>query len=307
VPPIEYEPYAILPLVIKPSEGDVSQLSVEVTAGWIARNELALETLSPPYVRVTFGTPADANATLYQAYKAGGWNEVDGRILPVLDILQRVGAEPILHFVIGGACQTPSYAVLAEYGDFVGALVNRYGITYFEPWNEPDAKQGIPSLYGCFGSAEVAKLNYLADRVRPLLPAGAQMGMSFMLDQPSSQTMLESVAAKFDWIGVHHYPQWYANTGIFEVWPGSVQAAYNIADAATDAPVWVTEVNVRDTSRTCSEAFQADQLSYVQSAFRIGAPVVSVLVYSNGPDWDCTGVLTYKLGGWLRSFAGGTQ
>lgn len=66
---------------------------------------------------------------------------------------------------------------------------------------------------------------------------------------------------------------------------------YQLAqDAATGKPVWITEVNLRSPDDECGPEHQAAQADYLMDALSHGYPVVSILVYADYENWQCTGI-----------------
>ena len=76
-----------------------------------------------------------------------------------------------------------------------------------------------------------------------------------------------------------------------EGWPGSLTQKYSMAQtAAPGKPIWITELNLRSPGDECGAEHQAAQDDYIQAALTLRAPVLSVLVYFDYPNWQCTGI-----------------
>lgn len=248
-----------------------------------------LADFNPRYIRSHFASWYDPYDTLYQHYISGGWAEVDQEVVTVLGSWRGIGAEPIVIFMHGESCHVPSYQELAAYGDFISAAAERYDLRHFEVWNEPDASAGVTSVWGCFGTAYADRLIYLLERVQAQVDPWREVGVSFMVDNASHMEMLAAVAPSADWIGIHHYGVWGGGV-IMEPWPGSLQLKYEMARSASPVPVWLTEYNLRSPDYYCTQAHQQAQANYLLAAFNLEIPMVSIHIYADYPDWQCTGI-----------------
>lgn len=247
-----------------------------------------VETIDPQYIRTIFGSSSNPLDTPYQHYLSGGWAEVDAEMLPDLTEYKKIGI-PIVGFTYGGLCKVPTASQLTAYGNFIAQAVIRYQLTYFEVWNEPDAQSGLPSLYGCFGSQYSAQLNSLIQNVGGQLPSQYKVGVSFMVDSQTKFDMLVKAEPYLDWIGVHHYGVW-SGSSVLEGYPGGVNQLYTLVSSFTDKPILLTEVNLRYPQTICNTAFQAAQSQYNRAALNSLFDAKIFLVYTNSPDWQCTGI-----------------
>lgn len=247
-----------------------------------------LTAIRPVYLRSNFGSQIDPYDSLYQHYVVGGWAEVDAQ-LAVLEDWRDIGAQPIVIFMRGGLpCKVPTLAQLATYGNFIVAAVARYDLDIFEVTNEPENPGGYPSLFGCWGKQYADRLIYLLDYVQARVPDTRQVGVSFQAGSATQFVMLTTAASHADWIGVHFYSV-YGGGVVQYPWPGGLTQLVTMAEQYHD-DVRVTEFNLRSPGNECGLAHQQAQTDEIADALDLDLPMLSILVYYNYPDWQCSGI-----------------
>lgn len=249
-----------------------------------------LSDYGPEKIRINFGSSSNPNDTPYQYFLSGGWSAVDLEVLPDLDKIAELGVPVIVTMTLGGSCTFPNLTARNAYADFVADFSDRYGVDYIEVWNEPDLSGGSASLFGCFGSNRANELKAMVVRVKDGVQSEVQVGVSFAIGSQANFNMLVAVMPVLDWVGVHHYSIW---TGaVSETYPGSVQTLVSQVRAiAGTAPVFVTEVNLRNPLETCSDpVFVQAQINYIRSSLQSSADLVIPFAFVSWSDWQCTGL-----------------
>lgn len=264
------------------SRNDGLGLHIEMGGG--PGNAVTLEALQVEFVRTFFAN--DQGLSVYQVYLTGGWSAVDSMVLPDLNSITY--SEPLIGFAHGGLCKVPTNAQLNAYATFLVEFVVRYDITYFEAWVEVDSKAGVPGMFGCFGDQNTSKLIYLIGKIREILPADKMLGVSFAMVEPADFAMYTAVVPYLDWVGVNHYGKWEGGV-VVEPYPGTIAQLYDLV-APQDIPIFLTEVNLRDSLTICTPAFRTAQMEYNRTALKSEFEIKIILVYAGGSSWQCTGI-----------------
>ena len=297
--PMLFSPHADLGLYVA-QHAALGSRRPDLTIEQLRNNvEKLEEELNPDIYRTGFGNWQDPFDTLYQRYLAGGWENVDEEVVPVLNVFSVVDVPIIFTLMHGGQCTPPPLEDMFSYADFIVEAVERYDFAIVEPWNEVDLRGGLPSLYGCYGYEDAEDfllfLEYLLDNIR----VQTIVGVSFSFVQnavPFFVQVAETLSGHNAYIGVHNYGL-YVGEGedILYTWSGDADSTVKIAEGLVGhlVDVKLTEYNLREETETmCWEPdFQETQEEVLVEGRQLGEKFNVVFSWETQPSWQCTGVI----------------
>lgn len=228
-----------------------------------------------------------AGESMFEAWKRGGWQELDARMAPLFERVDRLGLKVYLNFMYGGDCKVlPSRDELAYYGSFVTQATDRYPqVERVSPWNEWDYKSGEARYYGCFGRTNWQEYVFLLQHVNP---RRALVVSEFGFSNPGTENYLPLVEPYVDEIAIHHYGVYL--TDVVNIWPGTAAQALELAKQHTSLRVLLTETSVREPSETMCwwPHFQSRQADVNIDNLTLETPLIFYFNY--GSRWQCTNI-----------------